>query len=153
MTNDDKKTEDIVFYEKKAEARELLAAFDKKLKKARLICIVLTAAALCALAGPMLDAYDSEQVALLALLAVGAAAFCAASFAVAGALLCRSFTVFFRWRSLKAKFKSAEERMDKMIERSSEKTAYAPDAYKAEAALYDISEKVIIFGEKNNIKN
>lgn len=147
MRSEEEKTEDILYYEKKARAREYIEAFEKKLVRARIITAVCTAVLFAAAVGSLLSAYDSENTALVAVMALTIVVFAALIFTVSGAVMCRSLTAFFKWRMLRAKFRSAEELMNRVEEKFLDNTAFEPDVKKAESDLLESAEKILDFAE------
>lgn len=150
MRSEEEKTEDILYYEKKARAREYVEAFEKKLSHTRVITAVCTAAAFAAAIGSLLGAYDRENTALVVGIALALAVFAVLIYIVSGAIMCRSLTAFFKWRALRAKFRFAEEIMSKVEEKFLDNTAFEPDVKKAESDLLASAEKILAFAEKRS---
>ncbi len=148
MRTEEEKAADILYYEKKAAARDFVADFEKKLSRSRIICAVCTVIAVAASISSILNAYDSENTALVIIIILALAVFSAVCFTVSGSVMCRSLPAFFKWRSLRAKFRSAEEIMSKVEEKFLDSTAFEPEAKNAEETLISISEAVIEFADK-----
>lgn len=148
MRSEEEKTEDILYYEKKAIAREYIEAFEKTLARARIITAVCTVAAFAAAIGSILRAYDSENTAFVIIAALALVVFAALLFTVSGAVMCRSLTGFFKWCTLRSKFRSAEEMMNKLEEKFLDNTAFEPDVKAAESDLLKSAEKILNFAKK-----
>lgn len=145
MRSEDKKTEDILFYEKKAAARDRLTEFQKKLRCARLVTVIGTLAASAASASPFLAAYDSENTKGMIMIIAAVAVFAVILYMVSGAILCRSLPRFFKWRGLRSRFVSIEEDMKKLEEKFLDNTAFEPEVDATEERLLKISEEILDF--------
>ena len=146
MRSEEEMSLDILIYEKKYNARQRLAVFEKKQKRCRIICAAASVVSFAVAAKFMLWAYDSERVALLCAVFAAWVLFCAAVYAVAGSVSCRSVRRFFLWSSLASSFKSAEQFMHKTEERFAEGTVYGDDVRKAEEKLVSLSDRINSLG-------
>lgn len=144
MRSEEEKTEDILFYEKKAKARELLGCFKKKLRIIRVMCVMITAAAALY---PIILAYDSGKLWILLATAAAAAVFALTVFFVCGAAVCRSLSKFLKWHRLTVKFEGAEDDMKRLEEKFLDGTAFEPEVDATEDLILKLADEILKLGE------
>ncbi|MBQ3526964.1 MAG: hypothetical protein IJA52_00200 [Clostridia bacterium] len=149
---EEEKTNDMIIYEKKAQAGAIVAEYKKVAKKAN-ISALISAVVLCSIAFPVffIPAYDSEIIigmiatVLTVLLLVLFVRF------LTGSILTRSLPSFMKWGSLSARWTEARRDMHDLQEKFAEQKAFADDIDTAEKKLLDLSERLIAFAKDNEI--
>ena len=143
MNTEREYTKDIDFHAKRVDARERVRDFKKKKKRAVYTAVAAFAAA-CAVFGYfVLDLYDrmlplAAAGVFLGILLCGTAAYCISGGAVFGGI-----KNFLHLRALCARWQSAVKSMEKLEEKTFDRTAYAKDVEKAEKELLKLSEEII----------
>lgn len=143
MNTEREYTKDIEFHAKRVDARERVREFGKKKRRAIYTAAVAFIAASAALGYFVLDFYDrmlpfAAAGVVLAILLTSIAAYC-----IAGAVIFGGLKKFLRLSSLSSKWSAAAKNMEKLEEKSFDRTAYAGDVEKAERLLSELSEAIL----------
>ena len=141
---EEEKTQDIILYEKKAQALEITK------RKVNIVTLV-AAVAFAAVAFPFFyRAYDSESLLGIAASVAVAAILVIAARLVSGAVFCRSLSVYIKLSSLCSAWTEARKNMHGLEEKFADQTVFEPDLKKAEEALIGLSDKRIEFAKINS---
>lgn len=145
---EDEKTQDIILYEKKAKAADIVEKYDNAKRKSNIIAAVAAIASFIASYSFFYKAYDTENLLgmVLIILAVVFVAFLAKT--ITGGIATGSPIKFIRLGSLCTKWKDARGEMHRIEGKYADQTAYADDVTKAESRLLAASEKLISYNEK-----
>lgn len=150
---EEEKTNDMIIYEKKAKAGDIVKEYKRVAKKAN-VSAVIAAVILSSIAFPIFfePAYNNELVlgmvsaALMVVILVVGIRF------LTGAIITRSLPAFMKWGTLSARWTEARSDMHSLEEKMAEQKAFPDDVEKAEEKLISLSEMLIAFAEENEIE-
>ena len=149
--SEEEKAKDILIYEKKAKAGDIAKKYEKTKKRADLATVIAAAVLLAAASPVFYNAYDTENLSGMALIALTVILLTAAVRLTVGAILSRSLHTFIKWGSLCAKWTYARKDMHDCEEKFADQKLFEDDMKKVEGRLMDICEALISFAEEKGI--
>ncbi len=145
MRFDEEKTRDVVVYEKRYKAEEVLGGV-KKWKRAALVSAAIGAVVLfCVMIAFIIRAYDAENVSLMAVLIGAYLVGVGAVYFVGGTVKAGSAARFVRGCGLLRAWSWAVSDFEQITDKSAEKTAMPGDVEKYEEKLVSLADKIAEF--------
>jgi len=153
IRSEEEKTQDMILYEKKAKAADIVEKYDKAKRKSNIAAAV--AAIVCVIASYSFfyKAYDTEELLAMALIILAVVLVIFLAKTITGAIAAKVSPIkLLRLGSLCTKWRDARKEMHRLEEKYADQTAFADDVTKAEHRLLRASDALIEFAGLTNLE-